>query len=546
LTEPTFDALGLPAPLLSTVTSLGYVQPTPVQAAAIPRLLEGRDVLAQAATGTGKTAAFALPLLARLNPERKKKPFEPFGLVLVPTRELAMQVTEAVRRYGSALGANALAIYGGEPIEHQLRGLKRGVDVVVATPGRAIDHLERKTLVLAHVQTVVLDEADEMLDMGFEQDLKTILSALPAERQTALFSATLPPRIQKIAEQHLKNPLKLTIKPPKAAPGEAAKVRQLAYVVPRAHKVTALTRVLQAESAKSVLVFCRTRDDVDQLAGLLPERGLSAEALHGGLDQTQRDRVMKRFKSGAVRLLIATDVAARGLDIEHLALVVNYEVPTSPDIYVHRIGRTGRAGREGLAITLVEPSQLRALKNFERTGLGAITVAQVPSAAELELQRLEKTKAAVVEAARNSVGAELKAWLAESGIDVAELGAAAVMLLHRERFGAAEVEGPDIPAPRRSVPKAPRPPKGRDEHAAGGKVTLFISLGKEAGIRPGDLVGAIANEANLESRHIGPIDIQHRFSLVGVPAERADEVIRAMKQTTIRGRKAMVRRDRSA
>jgi len=308
-------------------------------------------------------------------------------------------------------------------------------------------------------------------------------------------------------------------------------------VVLRQHKVAALVRVLQAEDAKSALVFCRTRDDVDELAGLLPEKGLSAEALHGGLDQTQRDRVMKRFKSGAVRLLIATDVAARGLDIEHLQLVVNHDVPTSPEIYTHRIGRTGRAGREGVAITLVEPSQQRLLKSLDR----GIVIAQVPSAAELEKQRLEKTKAHVLEATRNSVGAELKGWLAETGIDVAEIGAAAVMLLHREHFGSAEVELTDIPAPRRSAPKPPRPHRPA---APGGKASLFISLGKEAGIRPADLVGAIANEANVPSRDIGPIEIQHRFSLVGVPGDRADEIIRAMRATTIRGRKAMVRRDR--
>ncbi len=533
----SFDTLGLPQPLLSTLSALGYASPTPVQAAAIPPLLEGRDVLAQAATGTGKTAAFALPMLARLDAGRARKPFEPAGVVLVPTRELALQVTEALRRYGAALGVNAVAIYGGEPIGHQLKALKRGVDVVVATPGRALDHLERQTLKLGHVQTVVLDEADEMLDMGFAEDLEKILGALPKERQTALFSATLPSRIQKIAEKHLRSPARLTVAPPKPAAGEAPKVRQLAYVVPRQHKVAALVRVLQAQDAKSALVFCRTRDDVDELAALLPERGLSAEALHGGLDQTQRDRVMKRFKSGAVRLLIATDVAARGLDIDHLQLVVNHDVPTSPDVYTHRIGRTGRAGREGVALTLVEPSQQRLLKSLSRS----ITLAEVPSAAQLETQRLETTKAKVVDAARNSVGAELKAWLGEAGIDVAELGAAAIMLLHREHFGSAEVDLADIPAPRRSAPKAPRQHR---PSAPGAKATLFISLGREAGVRPADLVGAIANEAHVESKHIGPIEIQHRFSLVGVPDDRAEDIIRAMRAATIRGRKAMVRRDR--
>ena len=541
----TFDTLGLPPELLSTLSGLGYAHPTPVQAAAIPPLLEGRDVLAQAATGTGKTAAFALPLLARLEPGRQRRPFETLGLVLVPTRELALQVTEAVRGYGSALHVSAVALYGGEPIGHQLKALERGVDVVIATPGRALDHLQRESLKLGKVKTVVLDEADEMLDMGFEEDLKAILSALPQARQAALFSATLPTRIQKIAERHLNDPVRLSIERPKTAAGEAPKVRQLAYLVPRQHKVAALVRVLHAQDAKSALVFCRTRDEVDELAALLPEKGLSAEALHGGLDQTQRDRVMKRFKSGAVRLLIATDVAARGLDIEHLQLVVNYDLPTSQESYVHRIGRTGRAGREGVALTLAEPQARKRLQHLDR----AITIAPVPSAAELEAQRLEQTKAKVLAAAGDSVGAELKAWLSGAGIDPLELGAAAVMLLHREHFGSAEVDAADIPAPRASAPRHERPagkPKGGARpRSHDGKATLFISLGREAGIRPGDLVGAIANEANLESRDIGPIDIQHRFSLVGVPEERADAVIKAMRATTIRGRKAMVRRDRA-
>jgi ATP-dependent RNA helicase DeaD len=540
--ELLFTGLGLPPAIVTKLAALGYQRPTPVQAAAIPPLLEGRDVLAQAATGTGKTAAFSLPMLAGLEADRKRAPFAPKGLVLVPTRELALQVTEAMRRYGEPVGVHAAALYGGEPIAHQLKALKRGVDVVIATPGRALDHLDRGTLVLSGVQLVVLDEADEMLDMGFADDLEKILGALPKQRQTALFSATLPARIQKIAEGHLHSPLRLTIARPTADAGEAPKVRQVAYVVPRQHKVSALVRVLQAEDARSALVFCRTRDDVDELAALLPERGLSAEALHGGLDQTQRDRVMKRFRSGAVRLLIATDVAARGLDIDQLALVVNYEVPTSAEIYVHRIGRTGRAGRQGTALTLIEPSQQRHLKSLERTGTGPITLAPVPSAEQLEHQRLEKTKALVLEAVGNSVGAELKAWIAGTGIDAAELGAAAVMLLHREHFGAAEIEGPEIPAPRRSAPRA-RPPR-ETKPAPEGRVMLFVSLGTEAGVRAGDLVGAFANEAGLTSRDIGPIQLQHRFALVGVPEERADAVIKAMRQTTIRGRKAMVRRDR--
>ncbi len=562
----SFDTLGLPAGLLATLKELGHELPTPVQEAAIPPLLEGRDVLGQAATGTGKTAAFTLPMLARLDTS-KRAPLETSCLVLVPTRELAMQVTEAIRRYGASMQVHVIAVYGGEPIGYQLKQLKRGVDIVVATPGRALDHLERKTLKLHRVQSVVLDEADEMLDMGFEEDLKTLLDALPPQRQMALFSATMPPRIQKIAERHLLSPVRGTIKRQQATAGETPKVRQVAYVVPRAHKVAALVRVLQSEDARSALVFCQTRAEVDELSALLPDRGMSAEALHGGLDQTQRDRVMKRFKSEAVRVLIATDVAARGLDIDHLALVVNYEAPTTPEVYVHRIGRTGRAGREGVAVTLVEPSQIRIIKNLERAAGGVIKVLPVPTAETLRAARIEKTKAHVLEAARNGAGETLHAWVKESGVEAWQLAAAATMLLHEEHFGTETLDEINIPVPRASIAKAqqftrPVPPRmhqhsggergerperqdrGRPAGGDDDKVTLFVGAGTEAGIRPADLVGAIANEAKVESRLIGPIQIRERYALVGVPADRVEEIIRAMRATKVRGRKVQVRRER--
>jgi ATP-dependent RNA helicase DeaD len=324
--------------------------------------------------------------------------------------------------------------------------------------------------------------------------------------------------------------------------GETPTVRQVVYIVPRAHKVNALVRVLQAEDPRSALIFCGTRVEVDQLSALLPDKGLSAAALHGGLDQSERDRVMKRFKSGAVRLLIATDVAARGLDIDHLALVVNYEAPTSPEVYVHRIGRTGRAGRAGTAITLIEPSQVRFIKSLERATGGALIQGQVPDAAHLKAQRFEKTKTRVLEAAKNGAGEALEAWVKESGLQPWQLAAAAVTLLHEEHFGDASVDEIDIPVPRASLPKQ-RPQRaarrGDDE-----KVTLFVGAGAEAGIRPGDLVGAIANEAQIDSKHIGPIQIRDRFSLVGVPADSADHIIAVLNSTKIRGRKAKARRER--
>ncbi|MDP8960354.1 MAG: DEAD/DEAH box helicase, partial [Actinomycetota bacterium] len=356
----TFADLALRPELLRALSGLGYEEPTPIQRKAVPPLLQGRDLLGQAETGTGKTAAFALPVLERI--ARHREHAEPMALVLVPTRELAMQVSEAMHRYGRDLGARILPIYGGQPIGRQLRALERGVDVVVATPGRALDHVARRTLLLRSVEVVVLDEADEMLDMGFADDIEAILQAVPENRQTVLFSATMPPRIDGIANRHLRDPVRIQLGREAATPVVASLVRQRAFVVPRAHKAAALGRVLDVEAPAAALVFCRTRDQVDQLTETLNGRGYRAEALHGGMDQDQRDRVMGRLRSGRADLLVATDVAARGLDIEQLTHVINYDMPSAPDSYLHRIGRVGRAGREGAAITLTEPREHRMLK----------------------------------------------------------------------------------------------------------------------------------------------------------------------------------------
>ncbi len=320
------------------------------------------------------------------------------GLVLVPTRELAMQVAQAVHRYGRELGAAVLPIYGGQPLHQQRRALERGVDVVVATPGRALDHLRRGTLSFDAVETVVLDEADEMLDMGFAEELDALLAAIPAQRQTALFSATMARRILAIAQRHLHDPVRVTIAAQPAARGEAPRVREVAYVVQRRHKAAALGRVLDMETPSSALVFCRTRTEVDELTETLGARGYDAEALHGGFTQEQRDRVLRRFREGASDVLVATDVAARGLDIEHLSHVVNFDLPASPDAYVHRIGRTGRAGREGVAITLVEPREARLLQNIERATKHRIALETVPTLHDLRARRLEVTRAALVAA----------------------------------------------------------------------------------------------------------------------------------------------------
>ena len=541
-----FRDLGLLPELTETVAALGYEEPTAIQREAIPPLIAGRDVLGQAATGTGKTAAFALPLLHRLgrsgDAARNVR-----ALVLVPTRELAMQVAEAVHRYGRQLGIGVLPIFGGQSIGLQLRTLKRGVDVVVATPGRALDHLRRGSLDLRHIEFLVLDEADEMLDMGFADELDAILENVPQTRQSALFSATLAPRIRTIAKRHLKDPVHVTIANEVGAPGAIPRVREVVYVVPRPHKIAALARVLDAESPTSAIVFCRTRTEVDELTETLGGRGYQAEAIHGGLSQEQRDRVLRRFRDGRSELLIATDVAARGLDIEHVSHVVNYDVPSSPDAYVHRIGRTGRAGREGVAITFAEAREQRLLRNIEQHTKRKIKIETVPTVHDLRARRLE-TLSADLNAAVESGELERYRVIVESLAhehEALDLAAAALKMLDRSRDVDGENEQ-DIPSvdlgSGHGARKERKPSRPRADNAA--MTRIFIGVGRNDNVRPADLVGAIANEAQIDSRELGAIDIADRFSLVEIPEAIAEQVIKALKRTTIRGKKAGARRDR--
>jgi len=554
--QPGFVSLGLDPRLLAALSALGYEEPTPVQRQAIPILLEGRDLLAQAATGTGKTAAFALPMLDRLVREGGERRGV-FGLVLVPTRELAMQVAEAVHRYGKQAGVRVLAVYGGSSMGLQLRALERGVDVVVATPGRALDHVRRGTLALADVKLVVLDEADEMLDMGFAEDLEAILDATPDGRPMALFSATFPPRIAVLAARRLSSPTELKLGASRAmgtAPEGQGRVKQTAYVVPRAHKLAALSRVLDLEDPTSAIVFCRTRTEVDEISEKLNARGRRAEALHGGFSQEQRDRVMKRFRSGSADLLVATDVAARGLDVEQVSHVFNFDVPSEAEAYVHRIGRTGRAGRAGTAITFYEPREQWLLANVERLTKKKIERATVPTVADLKARRLELTRASLRE---TILGGGLDTFrvavesLADE-FDLLDVAAAGVKLAHEAAGSPGEEEEiPAIPVPPerpRFAPRgdgpAPGPFPARRGPRLAGAVRLFVGAGRDAGIRPADLFGAITNEAKLPSRAIGAIEIADRFSLVEVPGESADAVIEALRRTTLRGRKVLVRRER--
>lgn len=540
----TFADLALREELLAALTHLGYEEPTPIQRESIPPLVEGRDLLGQAATGTGKTAAFALPVLQRL--ERDRTEAAPAALVLVPTRELAMQVSEAMHKYGRGLRTRVLPVYGGQPIRMQLRALERGVDVVVATPGRAIDHLNRGTLRLDQVQTVVLDEADEMLDMGFAEDLEALLEAAPEERQTVLFSATMPPRLNGMVNRHLREPERIEIGRADVE-SEARRVRQTAYIVPRASKPAALGRLLDVEQPTAALVFCRTRDEVDTLTETLNGRGYRAEALHGGMSQQQRDRVMGRLRSGHADLLLATDVAARGLDIDLLTHVVNYDVPASPEAYVHRIGRVGRAGREGVAITLAQPREHRMLRTIEHVTKQKIAIEKIPTVADLRARRLELTRAGLEESLLEDADLDhfrvVVETLAES-YDVMDIAAAAVKLAH-ESSGVPvdEEEIPDVPVKRDRQERPKRPASGKPRENTD-MTRIFIGAGRVAGIRPKDLVGAITNEAGLNGRDIGGIEIADRFSLVEVPSGSVDGVITALRGSTIKGKKATIRRER--
>ena len=603
---PRFDSLGLADPIVKAVTALGYEEPTPIQLEAIPILLSGKDLIGQAGTGTGKTAAFTLPLLHRLINLEGKSGTGPRGLILVPTRELAMQVAEAVHKYAKKTALRVVPVYGGAPMDQQIRALRRGVDIVVATPGRALDLMRRQALVLDAVAVLVLDEADEMLDMGFAEDLETILTATPATRQTALFAATMAPRIAAIAERHLSKPARVMIKGEKRAAGKLPRVRQVAFIATRAHKAYALGRILEFEEPASAIVFCRTRLEVEELTDILKSHGYDAQALHGGMEQRQRDRVMAMFRQEQAHVLVATDVAARGLDIEHVSHVINYDIPTSPEVYVHRIGRTGRIGREGVAITLVDPREQRLLRQIEGLTRQPIEVAPLPTEAVLQAKRLGALRAAIEERIKKGVLDSQRAFVAElaHNVDVLDIAAAVVSLLQdegeseddeadaaagppvaerdrdRDRRGgdrrAARYGRDDRPRDRAARgrdtrgPAAPRGgpltrgsgplnrdggPPNRDggplnresgplaplTNDTGPMTQLWIGAGRSAGIRPGDLVGAITNEANLTSRQLGKITIAATHALVEVPEALVDRVVRALQKTTLRGQRVEVR-----
>ncbi|MCU0759890.1 MAG: DEAD/DEAH box helicase [Steroidobacteraceae bacterium] len=555
-----FSDLGLPDTVLRAVKAIGYESASPIQAATIPALLAGADVLGQAQTGTGKTAAFALPILAQLEPKRHV----PQALVLVPTRELAIQVAEAFQKYAAGLaGFHVLPIYGGQSYVPQLNALRRGPQVIVGTPGRIIDHLERGTLVLDAIRTLVLDEADEMLAMGFADALEAILAQTPARKQVALFSATMAPPIRRIAQRHLREPREIVIRGRTAT---AANIRQSFWMVSGLHKLDALTRIVETAEFGAMLVFVRTKQSTVELAEKLQARGFAAAALNGDIPQSMREKTIEQLKGGKVDILVATDVAARGLDVERITHVVNYDVPYDTESYVHRIGRTGRAGRSGEAILFVAPRERNLLRLIERATRQAIEPLRLPTVDDVNSRRLARFKARIGEAlAAHPSEFHRKAVqeiALETGADLLSIAAAIASLVEGHapvQSGwqqAAEPSAAAAAPPEPPRPRAARRPAGDDgpplpEVAEGGyafeddgrQVTYRLAVGHRDGVQPGSIVGAIANEARLHGTQINGIDIRADYSLVRLPANLPQAVLARLSRVRVRGRELDLQAD---
>jgi ATP-dependent RNA helicase DeaD len=535
-----FTSLDLRPELVQAITELGYSEPTPIQAALIPIMLTGADVIGQAQTGTGKTAAFALPILQNFK-HRK----QPQALVLAPTRELALQVADSMTEYGKHLNVRVLAVYGGQPYSPQINSLRRGVDVVVGTPGRLNDLIERKVLSLSEIKTVVLDEADEMLNMGFIEDVEKILDETPSERQTALFSATLPVRIRSLADRFMHDPQHVTIKRPTLT---LTTTEQRYYLVHENDKTNALTRLFEIEPIKSALIFARTRAETSSLANELVVRGIPAEAIHGDLDQNARERVLGRFRANQLKVLVATDVAARGLDIEDISHVFNYHLPDDAEVYIHRIGRTGRAGKTGIAITLLSPREKRRLREVEALTKQPITKMELPTTSDIILHR----ESQVVENLRIWLGRgrykrelEMVQQLIEAGHDPVNIAAAAIKIARADEKQRPIAEVSDVKSDygkrEKDFGRSRREPLGRREQTRkGGRsgrrgdaasheegmIRLKLNKGKLHGIRPNDIVGTIAFQANIPGYTIGKIRIEEKFSYVDIPEDMVNQVLK--------------------
>jgi ATP-dependent RNA helicase DeaD len=560
-TLAAFRALALPEPLLRALADVGYESPSPIQAATIPPLLAGRDMVGQAQTGTGKTAAFALPILAKLNLQSGI----PQALVLTPTRELAIQVAEAFQKYAVHLpGFHVLPIYGGQGYGLQLHGLKRGVHVIVGTPGRIIDHLERGSLDLSQLKHLVLDEADEMLRMGFIDDVEKILQKTPAARQTALFSATMPAPVRRIAQTYLRDPAEITIE---AKTRTADNIRQRYWLVSGLHKLDALTRILEAETFDGMIIFARTKQATEELAEKLAARGFAAAAINGDIAQPLREKAVAKLKDGQLDILVATDVAARGLDVDRISHVVNFDIPYDTESYVHRIGRTGRAGRSGEAILFVAPRERGMLRAIERATRQPITQMELPSVEAVNDQRVARFKQRIVD----GLGVEglqpfqelIEQIEQERNVPAIEIAAALARLVQGEtplllkpdppasrmRTEERSERGARLPrerAERGERSERPeggtRTPKPRAQISDAELETFRIEVGHSHKVKPGNIVGAIANEAGLESKHIGRIDIRDDHTFIDLPRGMPEDVMQHLQSVWVAGQKLRIKR----
>jgi ATP-dependent RNA helicase DeaD len=534
-----FAGLGLAPAVTAVLADVGYEAPSPIQAATIPVILAGHDLLGQAQTGTGKTAAFALPLLSMIDVARRV----PQALVLVPTRELAIQVAEAFQKYAGRLpGFHVLPIYGGQSYTPQLNALRRGTHVVVGTPGRVIDHLERGTLSLDTLRFVVLDEADEMLQMGFVDAIESILSRAPAERQVALFSATLPPPIRRIAQQHLRSPQEVTIR---SATSTATNIRQRYWVVSGMHKLDALTRILEVEPFDAMLVFARTKQATVELAERLEARGFAAAALNGDMVQAQRERTIAALKSGEIDIVVATDVAARGLDVERVGHVVNFDVPYDSESYVHRIGRTGRAGRSGEAILFIAPRERNMLRIIERATRQPIEPMALPTVEDVNQRRVARFKAKLAEALQSPALAAyrpvIEEFVTETDADIVDVAAALAgmaqgkqsLLLDKRK------DEPAAAAPQRldaGEEPGDRKPRRRKRDHDEPQATFRLEVGRRDGVQPANIVGAIAHTTDLAGSQINGVDIREDHTLVRLPASLSMQMLSKLRRVRVRGK----------
>jgi ATP-dependent RNA helicase DeaD len=546
-TITAFNQLALNQSLLKALDEVGYETPSPIQAQTIPLLLEGKDVVGQAQTGTGKTAAFALPILSRLDLKQKN----PQVLVLAPTRELAIQVSEAFQKYAHHMkGFHVLPIYGGQDYAVQIRALKRGVHVAVGTPGRVMDHIRRGTLVLDNLSTLVLDEGDEMLRMGFIDDVEWILDQTPEDRQIALFSATMPQQIRRIATRYLNDPVEITIK---VKTTTAETIRQRFWPVQGFHKLDALTRILEAEPFNAMLVFVRTKIATIELSEKLEARGYASAPLNGDIQQRQRERTIDHLKKGKLDILVATDVAARGLDVERISHVVNYDIPTDTEAYVHRIGRTGRAGREGDAILFVAPREKRLLHAIEKATRKKIDIMDMPSTDLINNKRIEKFKQRISDTLENEdlglFSEMIENYQREHDVPALHIAAALAQL--------SQGDSPFLlqNKPHRRADKGwdkeerpKRENKGRKEHSrkdgppSEGMERFRIAVGHDHGVKPGNIVGAIANEADIEGQYIGRINIHDDYTLIDLPAGMPKETFHALKKVWVSGQRLDITR----